>query len=72
MAKGAVVVGDVTLGDHSSVWYNAVLRGDINLSGSETSPTFRIMRSFTWPTSSPALWATTSPSATPPSFMPAR
>lgn len=30
IAKGAVVVGDVTLGDHSSVWYNAVLRGDIN------------------------------------------
>ena len=25
-----VVVGDVTLGDFSSVWYNAVLRGDIN------------------------------------------
>jgi carbonic anhydrase/acetyltransferase-like protein (isoleucine patch superfamily) len=30
IAKGAVVVGDVTLGDFSSVWYNAVLRGDIN------------------------------------------
>ena len=30
IADGAVVVGDVTLGDHSSVWYNAVLRGDIN------------------------------------------
>ena len=30
IAKGAVVVGDVTLGDHSSVWYNAVLRGDID------------------------------------------
>ncbi|MCX8156198.1 MAG: gamma carbonic anhydrase family protein [Verrucomicrobiae bacterium] len=30
IAKGAVVVGDVTLGDHASVWYNAVLRGDIN------------------------------------------
>jgi carbonic anhydrase/acetyltransferase-like protein (isoleucine patch superfamily) len=30
IAKGAVVLGDVTLGDHSSVWYNAVLRGDIN------------------------------------------
>ncbi len=30
VARGAVVVGDVTLGDHSSVWYNAVLRGDIN------------------------------------------
>lgn len=29
IATGAIVVGDVTLGDHSSVWYNAVLRGDI-------------------------------------------
>src|SRR5687768_13927776 len=30
VAQGAVVIGDVTLGDYSSVWYNAVLRGDIN------------------------------------------
>lgn len=30
IAKGAVVLGDVTLGDNSSVWYNAVIRGDIN------------------------------------------
>jgi carbonic anhydrase/acetyltransferase-like protein (isoleucine patch superfamily) len=30
IARGATVVGDVTLGDHSSVWCNAVLRGDIN------------------------------------------
>ncbi len=30
IAKGAAVLGDVTLGDHSSVWYNAVVRGDIN------------------------------------------
>src|SRR5207245_10849534 len=30
IARGAVVVGDVTLGDFASVWYNAVLRGDIN------------------------------------------
>lgn len=30
LAKTAVVLGDVTLGHHSSVWYNAVLRGDIN------------------------------------------
>ena len=30
LAKTAVVVGDVTLGAQSSVWYNAVLRGDIN------------------------------------------
>ncbi len=25
-----MVLGDVTLGDHSSIWYNAVSRGDIN------------------------------------------
>jgi carbonic anhydrase/acetyltransferase-like protein (isoleucine patch superfamily) len=30
IAAGAVVVGDVKLGDYSSVWFNAVLRGDIN------------------------------------------
>ena len=30
IARGAAVMGDVTLGDYSSVWYNAVLRGDIN------------------------------------------
>ncbi len=30
VAAGAVVIGDVTLGDYSSVWFNAVLRGDIN------------------------------------------
>lgn len=30
IARGAVVLGDVTLGDDASVWYNAVVRGDIN------------------------------------------
>jgi len=30
IASTAVVIGDVTLGAHASVWYNAVLRGDIN------------------------------------------
>src|SRR5438067_12802517 len=30
IAKGAVILGDVTIGDHSSIWYNAVVRGDIN------------------------------------------
>lgn len=30
IASTGVVIGDVTLGEHSSVWYNAVLRGDIN------------------------------------------
>lgn len=30
IARSAIVLGDVKLGDFSSVWYNAVLRGDIN------------------------------------------
>jgi len=30
IAKTATVIGDVTLGTESSVWYGAVLRGDIN------------------------------------------
>jgi gamma-carbonic anhydrase len=30
IATGAVVLGDVRLGDSASVWFNAVLRGDIN------------------------------------------
>lgn len=30
IADNAVVVGDVTLGDDSSIWYNVVLRGDVD------------------------------------------
>lgn len=30
LARTAVVLGDVVMGDFSSVWYNAVVRGDIN------------------------------------------
>src|SRR6202142_352978 len=30
IAKTPVVIGDVTLGAHSGVWFGAVLRGDIN------------------------------------------
>jgi carbonic anhydrase/acetyltransferase-like protein (isoleucine patch superfamily) len=30
VAKGAAIIGDVTLEENSSVWYAAVLRGDIN------------------------------------------
>ena len=29
VAHGAVVMGDVTLGEESSVWYGAILRGDM-------------------------------------------
>lgn len=30
IAPGAQVIGDVEIGDYSSVWYNAVVRGDYN------------------------------------------
>ncbi|MBR1922648.1 MAG: gamma carbonic anhydrase family protein [Paludibacteraceae bacterium] len=30
MAENATVVGEVTVGEGSSIWFNAVLRGDVN------------------------------------------
>jgi carbonic anhydrase/acetyltransferase-like protein (isoleucine patch superfamily) len=30
VAEGARVLGDVTIGEYSSVWYNCVVRGDVN------------------------------------------
>lgn len=30
IARGAIVIGAVEIGDHASIWYNAVVRGDIN------------------------------------------
>lgn len=31
IASGAKIVGDVEIGENSSVWYNTVVRGDVNL-----------------------------------------
>ena len=30
VAEGAQIVGDVEIGDHSSIWYNCVVRGDVH------------------------------------------
>ena len=30
LAENAVLVGDIVIGDDCSIWYNAVLRGDVN------------------------------------------
>ncbi len=30
LAETAVILGDVTIGENSSIWYNTVLRGDVN------------------------------------------
>jgi len=29
VADGAKIIGNVTIGDHASIWFNCVLRGDI-------------------------------------------
>ncbi len=31
VAEGAMIVGDVEIGDHSSVWFNSVVRGDVDI-----------------------------------------
>ena len=30
LAENSVVVGEVTLGERCTIWYNAILRGDVN------------------------------------------
>lgn len=30
LAENATVIGDVTMGDHCSLWFNVVIRGDVN------------------------------------------
>ncbi len=30
IAENAVIIGDVEIGEHSSIWYGSVLRGDVN------------------------------------------
>ena len=30
IAEGAVVIGDVSIGQEASIWYNCVVRGDVN------------------------------------------
>jgi carbonic anhydrase/acetyltransferase-like protein (isoleucine patch superfamily) len=30
IAENAVIIGDVTIGDNCSIWYNVVIRGDVN------------------------------------------
>ena len=30
LAENSTIVGDVVMGDHCSVWFNTVIRGDVN------------------------------------------
>ena len=67
IAPGAVIVGDVEIGPGSSVWFNAVLRGDvapIRVGAARISRTSRCSMSTA---GIPASSATMSRSATTPS-----
>ncbi|MCZ7583179.1 MAG: hypothetical protein M5R36_07490 [Deltaproteobacteria bacterium] len=41
IAPGVVVIGDVTIGAQSSLWYNTVVRGTSAASSSARAPTSR-------------------------------
>ena len=45
LAETAVILGDVTIGRDCSIWYNAVLRGDVNkiVIGDRTNPSQTII-----------------------------
>lgn len=30
IVESAIIIGDVEIGEHSSIWFNAVIRGDVN------------------------------------------
>ena len=36
LAENATIIGDIIMGDGCSVWFNAVLRGDVNSIESES------------------------------------
>ena len=72
IVPGATVIGDVTIEEESSVWYGAVLRGDINRiiigprSNVQDNAVVHSTRII------PQVWASLSPSATAPSSTLAR
>ena len=53
LAANAVVVGDVVIGDGCSVWFGAVLRGDVNSTtvryGNASPLSYRLRRKSGYP-----------------------
>ena len=43
-SENATIVGDVKMGDNCSIWFNAVVRGDVPPSPSATVRTCRTVR----------------------------
>ena len=87
VAPGATVVGEVTLGEHASVWFGTVVRGDgapitigahTNLQDltlvhvDEDAPTTAGASSSTWTRTRPRWWARASPWGIAPSSTAAR
>ena len=46
-AENSTLIGDLIMGDDCSVWYQAVVRGDVTASEWETGLTFKMAQSFT-------------------------
>ena len=48
IAPGCVIVGDVTIGEDASIWYNCVLRADVSriVIGARTFATFPLLNPF--------------------------
>ena len=48
IAPTADVIGDVTVGENSSIWHRTVLRGDVNKIELAQIPTYRMAQLSTW------------------------
>jgi len=64
VAPTAVVIGDVEVGEESSIWFGVVIRGDNGRSGSAPGRASRTIRSSTSATTPRPSWATTARSVT--------
>ena len=49
IAENATIVGEVTIGKQCSVWFNAVIRGDVHYIKSEIKSIFKTEPSFMQP-----------------------
>lgn len=55
VAESADLIGDVTIGEHASVWYHTTLRADINKIVIGDYPISRTTAASTWQTISAAM-----------------
>lgn len=46
VAEGAKIIGEIEIGDESSIWFNCVLRADVNFIKLAKEPIFKILAQF--------------------------